>query len=337
MLKQRGAVAVAGTTGTERAGLRAARRREARLAFLRQRLADCVTLTKPRIISLLLVTAFVPMMLAAGGWPGSLLVLWTMVGSYLIAGSANAFNMVLDRDIDARMGRTALRPIPSGRMSPRAALIQAVLLGMAALHVFGAYVNRLTAVLALLGLLYYVVVYTRWLKRSTPHNIVVGGGAGAFLPLIGWAAVTGSLSLAPVLLFAIVVLWTPPHFWALAIVKRGDYGRAGVPMAPNVWGVRATTRQMLIYGALLVPATLLFALAMPLGVAYLVAAAGLGAWMMRDLLRLHAAERPETAAWPVYRMSLLYLALLFAAMALDLLLHSPGAATIAAVTGVGPG
>jgi heme o synthase len=325
------------TTGTQRAGLRAAHAFAAAdattgadestgaqvLARVRQRVADCITLTKPRIISLLLVTALVPMVLAAGGWPGTALVLWTMLGCYLIAGSANALNMYFDRDIDARMARTSLRPIPSGRMSPRAVLVYAVALGMAALHVFGAYINPLAGLLALLGLLYYVVIYTRWLKRSTPQNIVIGGAAGAFLPLIGWAAVTGEMSAAAVLLFAIVVLWTPPHFWALAIVKRHDYARAGVPMAPNIWGVRRTTRQMVVYGALLVPTTLALALAVPLGPTYLFAAAGLGIWMMRDLLRLHAAAVPAATAWPVYRMSLLYLALLFAAMALDIAVRTP--------------
>jgi heme o synthase len=298
---------------------------------MRQRIADLVTLTKPRIISLLLVTALVPMMLAAGGWPGGGLVFWTMLGCYLIAGSANALNMYLDRDIDGLMGRTALRPLPSGRMSPRAAFVFAIVIGMAALHIFGAYVNRLTAVLALLGLVYYVVIYTRLLKRTTPQNIVIGGGAGAFLPLIGWAAVTGTLSVAALLLFVIIVLWTPPHFWALAIIKQRDYARAGVPMAPNVWGVRRTTRQMVAYGAVLVPTTLALTLAVPLGATYLFVAAGLGIWLMRDLLRLHAFGAADAVAWPVYRMSLLYLALLFGAMALDLALRSPGAQAIAAV------
>jgi heme o synthase len=204
-------------------------------------------------------------------------------------------------------------------------------IGMAALHIFGAYVNRLTAVLALLGLVYYVVIYTRLLKRTTPQNIVIGGGAGAFLPLIGWAAVTGTLSVAALLLFVIIVLWTPPHFWALAIIKQRDYARAGVPMAPNVWGVRRTTRQMVAYGAVLVPTTLAFTLAVPLGGTYLFLAAALGVWLMRDLLRLHAFGAADAVAWPVYRMSLLYLALLFGAMALDLALRSPGAQAIAAV------
>jgi heme o synthase len=306
------------TAGTQWTESRAAG--GARLGTARQVAADLITLTKPRIISLLLVTALVPMMLAAGGWPGTVLVLWTMVGCYLIAGAANTLNMVLDRDIDAVMGRTALRPLPSGRLRPRAAVLYATVLGMAALHILGAYVNPLTAALALGGLVYYVVIYTWWLKRRTPQNIVIGGGAGAMLPLIGWAAATGTLSATAALLFLIVVLWTPPHFWALALVKREDYARAGVPMAPCVWGERRTLRQMLVYGGLLVAATLALAALPGRGALYLAAAALLGARLLRDLVRLYRAADPAPLLWPAYKFSLSYLALLFGALALDLLI-----------------
>jgi heme o synthase len=307
------------TTGTQRAGVRAAV--GARAGTARQLASDLVTLTKPRIISLLLVTALVPMMLAAGGWPGTALVLWTMVGCYLIAGAANTLNMVLDRDIDALMGRTALRPIPSGRLRPRAAVLYAAVLAMAALHILGAYVNPLTAALALGGLIYYVVIYTWWLKRRTPQNIVIGGGAGAMLPLIGWAAASGTLSATAALLFVVVVLWTPPHFWALALVKREDYARAGVPMAPCVWGARRTLRQMLVYGTLLVAATLALAALPGPGFLYLTAALLLGSRLLRDLVRLYRAPDPTPLIWPAYKFSLSYLALLFGALALDLVVR----------------
>jgi heme o synthase len=304
------------TTGTQRAGL-AARRPVAADRRLPQRLRDYVTLTKPRIISLLLVTTAIPMAVAAGGWPGGALLLWTMVGGYLMAGGANAINMFIDRDIDARMGRTALRPIPSGRMSPGHVLAFGSALGAAAFVVFALLVNLLSAVLALAGLLYYVFVYTRWLKRATPHNIVVGGAAGAFPPLVGWAAVAGELSLTPVLFFLIVFLWTPPHFWALALVKQKDYGRVGVPMAPNVWGEERTLRQMLVYTVALVAVTLVPVAYGGLGPLYGVLALALGAWFLRDIVRLRNATARTAPAWAAYKTSLLYLALLFAAMAVD--------------------
>jgi heme o synthase len=304
------------TTATERAGLAAARE-SGQAASARQRLRDYVTLTKPRIISLLLLTTFVPMLVAQGGWPGGALVLWTMLGGYLMAGGANAINMFYDRDIDSRMKRTSLRPIPSGRMSPAQVLAFGILLGSAAFLLFWSFVNPLAAWLALAGFLYYVFIYTAWLKRRTPQNIVVGGAAGAFPPLVGWAAVTGSLGVTPILFFLIVVLWTPPHFWALALVKQKEYGRVFVPMAPNVWGEERTLRQMLTYTVTLVAVTLAPAAFGYLGITYAVLALGLGGWMVRDLARLRRAANRTAPAWTLYRTSLLYLALLFLAMAVD--------------------
>lgn len=303
------------TTGTERAGLRASQVRQS--GGVGQRLRDYVTLTKPRIISLLLVTTLVPMIVAVRGWPDSWTVLWTMVGGYLMAGGANAVNMYIDRDIDAHMPRTSLRPIPSGRMSPGHVLSFGVLLATAAFALYASAVNLLSALLALAGFLYYVFIYTRWLKRTSPQNIVVGGAAGAFPPLVGWAAATGEVSLTAAYLFLMVFFWTPPHFWALALVKQKDYGRAGVPMAPNVWGERDTMQQMLLYTAILIPLTLVPVLYGGLGLLYGVLAVGLGIWLLRDVVRLTRAADLTRPAWTLYRNSLLYLALLFLAMAVD--------------------
>ncbi|HEX6631662.1 MAG TPA: heme o synthase, partial [Gemmatimonadaceae bacterium] len=217
--------------------------------------ADLIALTKPRIISLLLVTTIAPMYVA--GRPSVLLVLLVTIGGYLMAGGANAVNMYLDRDIDDRMARTRLRPIPSGRMQPPAVLAFGVALATAATFLLAFFVNVLTSALALAGFYFYVFIYTRWLKRTTPQNIVIGGAAGAFPPLVGWAAVTGRVELTAIFLFLIVFYWTPPHFWALALLKQHDYGRVGVPMAPLVWGERETMWQMFWYTLILIALTVL--------------------------------------------------------------------------------
>jgi protoheme IX farnesyltransferase len=275
-----------------------------------------VTLTKPRIISLLLVTTIAPMFVA--GRPSWSLVLGVFVAGYLMAGGANAVNMYMDRDIDDRMARTRLRPIPSGRMQPREVLAFGVLLSTAATWIFAQTANVLTAALALAGFYFYVFVYTRWLKRSTPQNIVIGGAAGAFPPLVGWAAVTNRVDLLAVYLFLIVFYWTPPHFWALALLKQHDYGRAGVPMAPLVWGERETKRQMLWYTIMLLPLTVLPFTFGGLGVVYLVCALVLGAQFFVEVVRVVRATADWSRhAWRLYKFSLLYLALLFAAMVLD--------------------
>jgi protoheme IX farnesyltransferase len=276
---------------------------------------DLVALTKPRIISLLLVTTIGPMYVA--GDPSWQLVLAVFVGGYLMAGGANAVNMYMDRDIDDRMARTRLRPIPSGRMRAEAVLAFGVLCATTATFLLAHVANVLTAALALGGFYTYVFVYTRWLKRSSPQNIVIGGAAGAFPPLVGVAAVMGRIDLLGVYLFLIIFYWTPPHFWALALNKQNDYGRAGVPMAPLIWGERETMRNMLWYTMILVPLTLLPVAFGALGAPYLVMAALLGAWLLIGVVRvMRAAEFPKPA-WALYKFSLLYLALLFAAMVID--------------------
>jgi protoheme IX farnesyltransferase len=276
---------------------------------------DLVALTKPRIISLLLVTTIAPMYVA--GDPSWQLVLAVFVGGYLMAGGANAVNMYMDRDIDDRMSRTRLRPIPSGRMRAEAVLAFGVLCATTATFLFAQAANVLTAALALAGFYTYVFVYTRWLKRSSPQNIVIGGAAGAFPPLVGWAAVTGRVDLLGVYLILIIFYWTPPHFWALALLKQRDYGRAGVPMAPLVWGERETMRNMLWYTLILVPLTLLPVAFGALGVLYFVCAALLGGWLLFGVIRVMRAAEFTKPAWSVYKFSLLYLALLFAAMVVD--------------------
>lgn len=283
-------------------------------------IADLVTLTKPRIISLLLVTTVAPMFITPAGLPSAWLVLWVIVGGYLMAGGANAINMWFDRDIDHKMSRTRLRPIPSGRIPAAGGLAFGIALALAAFAIFWYRVNALSAWLALGGLLFYVFVYTIWLKRSSPQNIVIGGAAGAFPPLVGWAAVTGRIDLAAIYLFAIIFYWTPPHFWALALVKRGEYARAGVPMLPVVRGEERTKFEMLAYTLILLPLTLMPSFFGALGAFYGVAAALLGGrllWYCFQLLR----ERSATlVAWRMYRYSLLYLALLFVAMGIDRIL-----------------
>jgi protoheme IX farnesyltransferase len=278
-------------------------------------ISDFVSLTKPRIISLLLVTTIAPMYVA--GSPTWWQVLIVAIGGYLMAGGANAVNMYVDRDIDDVMSRTRLRPIPSGRMAPIVVLAFGVALAVAATWLLGRFINPLTAALALAGFYFYVFIYTRWLKRTTPQNIVIGGAAGAFPPLVGWAAVTGRIDLTAIYLFLIVFFWTPPHFWALALLKQRDYGRAGVPMAPLVWGERETMDQMLWYTLILLPLTVLPAAFGAFGLLYLLTAAVLGAILLLGVLRIRSEANWTKSAWWVYKYSLLYLALLFVAMVVD--------------------
>ncbi|MBK5230391.1 MAG: protoheme IX farnesyltransferase, partial [Thermoleophilia bacterium] len=263
---------------------------------------------------LLLWTTVMAMLVA--GHPSIELVFLTCLGGSLSAGGAGAINHYIDRDIDAQMTRTARRPIPAGRISPRAALAWGLLLGVAAEVVLVLGVNLLAALLALCGLLGYVFVYTLWLKRRTPQNIVIGGAAGAIPPLVGWAAVTGSLSLTPWLMFAIVFIWTPPHFWALAILIRDEYAKSDVPMLPVVRGVKSTTTQILVYSIALVVMTMVPVATGAFGTIYAVSALLLGGvfvWMAIGLSR--RSERP--VALRTYLYSLSYLALLFLMMAVD--------------------
>jgi len=272
-------------------------------------------LTKPRIISLLLVTTIAPMFVA--GSPTIALVALVFVGGYLMAGGANAVNMYMDRDIDDRMARTRLRPIPSGRMSGTSVLAFGVALATAATFLFAFFVNFVSAALALAGFYFYVFVYTRWLKRTTPQNIVIGGAAGAFPPLVGWAAVTGSIDLVAVYLFLIIFYWTPPHFWALALLKQRDYSKAGVPMAPLIWGERETMSQMFWYTLILIGLSIMPFAFGAFGIIYLISATILGLILLFGIVRMRMASEWTAPAWWVYKYSLLYLALLFVAMAID--------------------
>ena len=277
---------------------------------------DYVSLTKPRIISLLLLTAVATMFVADPSGPPLATVLWTMLGGYLAAGGAGAINHYLERESDARMERTRRRPLASGRISPVRGLAFGVALGVLATAQLALTVNALTAGLALGGLLGYVFVYTLWLKPRTPQNIVLGGAAGAIPPLVGWAAATGELSAQALWLFAIVFLWTPPHFWALSLLISDDYARTGVPMLPVVRGEIATRRQIVGYAALLMAISVGPVLTGLFGALYLAAALALGAGFTG--LAIALLTRPSrAAARRLYLSSLAYLALLFCAMALD--------------------
>lgn len=276
---------------------------------------DLLALTKPRIILLLLITTVAPMYVV--GSPTLFTVFVVLLGGYLMAGGANAVNMYLDRDIDNRMSRTKLRPIPSGRLSPVTVLAFGIALSTGATFLLARFTNVLASALALAGFYFYVFVYTRWLKRSTPQNIVIGGAAGAFPPLVGCAAATGEIDLFAVYLFMIIFYWTPPHFWALALLKQKDYGKAGVPMAPNVWGDRETMNQMLWYTLILIPVTLLPVAFKALGYVYFICAAMLNLLLLSGIIRIRRSEVWTKPAWWTYKYSLLYLALLFAAMVID--------------------
>jgi protoheme IX farnesyltransferase len=277
---------------------------------------DYVTLMKPRIISLLLLTTLAAMFVAAHKPLSPWLVLWTMIGGALAAGGANAINMFLDRDVDALMGRTSRRPLPSSRITPVRALAFGLALNLLAFAVLALGANLLAAALAIGGSVYYVLVYTRMLKRTTPHNIVIGGAAGAAPPLVGWAAVTGDLSLGALFLFAIIFYWTPPHFWALALLRRADYARAGIPMLPVARGVAETKWQILLYTVMLIAVSVLPTPLRIMGPLYLVLALLLGARFLQYAIRLFR-ESGTASAWALYKYSLLYLALLFGAMVLD--------------------
>lgn len=280
----------------------------------RQLVSDYVELTKPKVQSLLLLTTVTSMEIA--GSPSVSKIALTCVGGYLSAGGAGAVNHVYDRDIDAQMARTASRPIPSGRVSPRAGLIYGFVLCGLSFALLSLTVNLLAAVLAFAGFLGYVCVYTMWLKRRTPQNIVIGGAAGAVPPLVGWAAVRGSLAWTAVYLFAIVFYWTPPHFWALSLLMKGEYKKVGVPMMPVVRGERETRRQILLYTLLLYAITQLPFCAGEFGGVYLVVSMVLGlAFIFGAVLLYRRADR--RSALRLYLFSLLYLALLFGAMVLD--------------------
>jgi protoheme IX farnesyltransferase len=275
-----------------------------------------VSLTKPRIIELLLVTTVPTMVVAARGVPSIWLILETLVGGTLAAGGANAINMYVDRDIDAIMHRTSRRPLVTGAVTPRAALVFALALEVAAFVELAALVNLLSAILAVTATLFYVFVYTLWLKRTSTQNIVIGGAAGAVPVLVGWTAVRGSLSLAPFILFLVIFVWTPPHFWALAIRYKADYVAAEVPMLPAVMSMEATARRIVAYSVVLWATSLVFGAVGRVGDIYWAAAMVLGAVFLIYALRLYR-ERTEARAMQLFGWSITYVTLLFAAIALD--------------------
>jgi protoheme IX farnesyltransferase len=281
--------------------------------------AAYLSLTKPRIIVLLLITTLPAMVLAEGGWPSVSLMLVTLVGGTLAAAGANVINCYIDRDIDGVMARTSERPLPAGVISPLSALAFGVGLGAVSFALLWLGANLLAAMLAVGALLFYVFIYTIWLKRSSDQNIVIGGAAGAVPPLVGWAAVTGSLDWSAALLFLIIFLWTPPHFWALALRYRGDYARAGVPMLPVVKGEAETRRQIVLYSLALVVSSLLLVPVAGTGVFYAVSAVLLGSIFLLYAVRLWRTGSPNMSR-ALFFYSLLYLALLYPAIAVDTLL-----------------
>lgn len=296
-------------------------RRQFRVQRAMQVLRDYWVLMKPGVMVLLLLTTFCAMLVAERGWPAWHTLLWTLLGGVLSSGGAAAINHFWDRDADALMTRTRTRPLPQGRLRPEHAAIFGVTLSVLAVYLLTAFVNPVAALLALAGNLFYVFVYTIWLKRTTPQNIVIGGAAGAVPPLVGWAAITHTISLPALLMFLVVFAWTPPHFWALALYKRTDYAVAGIPMMPAVRGEEETRRQIFLYTVLLVLASLAFYPTGALGLFYLIAALVLGArfiWLTAQLLR----ERDDRIARKVFFYSMQYLGLLFLAMVIDVLIRS---------------
>ena len=289
-------------------------------ANLGTKVAAYVALTKPRIIELLLVTTVPTMVVAQQGVPPLWLMVATVVGGTLAAGGANAMNMYVDRDIDALMDRTKNRPLVTGLIAPRSALVFAVGLEIVAFAFLWATVNLLSAVLAVSACLFYVFIYTLWLKRTSEHNIVIGGAAGAAPVLIGWSSVTNDLSWAPIVLFAFMFFWTPPHFWALAIKYKDDYARADVPMLPSVAEHSVVTAKILNYTVLVVLFSLLFTPVADMGLTYSIAAVVLGAVFLWLAIKVKKTESPKLAM-KLFTYSITYITLLFGAMAVDILVR----------------
>lgn len=275
-----------------------------------------VALTKPRIIVLLLITTVPAMVVAANGWPSTWLVIATLAGGTLSAAGANVINCWYDRDIDGVMVRTRQRPLVRGAIEPRHALTFGVLLGLGAFVLLWTAATPAAALLSLAALLFYVFIYTIWLKRRTPQNIVIGGAAGAFPPMVGWAAVTGDMAWASVLMFAIIFFWTPPHFWALALRLKDDYADAGVPMLPVTHGPAETRRQILLYSYVLTGITLALAPVAGLGLIYIAVAAGFGAWFIYLAHELYTRFN-SVSPMRLYKFSLVYTAVVFVGMGLD--------------------
>ncbi len=281
-------------------------------------LRDFLMLTKPVVVALLLVTTYAGMVIGAKAWPSFSLTLWTLLGGFMAAGGSGAINQYIDRFDDQKMQRTQKRPIPSGRLTPAEGLAFGVGMALASFYLVAAMVNFLAALLVLAGIIYYVLIYSLLLKKTTVQNIVIGGGAGAIPPLVGWAAATGGLNIPSLFLFAVVFMWTPPHFWALALVRRNDYARAGVPMLPVVRGEQETRWQIFIYTLELVGLTLLLPLFGLGGSVYLLGAVALGGWLLLAAWRVWK-QGGNKVAWKMYRYSSMYLAFLFVVLMVDAL------------------
>lgn len=279
---------------------------------------DFYLLNKPIIVLLLLVITFAGMVVGGGKIPGLGLTFWTLLAGALAAGGSSALNQFMDRKIDLTMQRTANRPIPSGRISPSEGLALGIAEIIISFFLYASFVNLLAAILAMAGMVYYVFIYSFWLKHATVQNIVIGGGAGAIPPLVGWAAATGSLNVPSLFLFALVFLWTPPHFWALAIIRKNDYARANVPMLPVIKGEKATRLQILIYTIEMVALTLLMPLFKVGGSVYLISAIVLGLWILLAAWRVFTVEGNKVA-YKMYRYSSMYLAFIFLALVIDVL------------------
>lgn len=291
---------------------------EIRFGF-RQRLKDFWILSKPLIVALLLVTTYGGLVMGGKAFPSASLTFWTLFGGALAAAGSSALNQYIDRDLDKNMQRTAKRPLAHGRLTPAEGLSYGLALCLTSYYVMAGYVNFLAALLSLTGIFYYVIFYSVWLKKATVQNIVIGGGAGAIPPMVGWAAATGELTLAAWILFAIIFMWTPPHFWALAIVRMKDYEKAGVPMLPVVVGEEKTRKQILIYTIELVAVTLLLPIFNLSGVFYLISALVLGALLLYAAWKVFRLGGNKNA-WMMYRWSSMYLAFIFLALMIDAVL-----------------
>ncbi len=285
----------------------------------KRRLLDFLLLTKPVVVLLLLVTTYAGMVIGARAFPSLGLTIWTLLGGFMAAGGSGAINQYIDREDDLKMQRTQKRPLPSGRLTPAEGLAFGVGIALASFYLMVAFVNFIAALLSLAGIIYYVLLYSIFLKKTTVQNIVIGGGAGAIPPLVGWAAATGGLNIPSLFLFAVVFMWTPPHFWALALVRRKDYARAGVPMLPVVRGEAETRKQIFIYTLELVGLTMLLPLAGLGGAVYAILAAALGGWLLYAAWKVWR-QGGNKLAWKMYRYSSMYLAFLFFALMIDRLL-----------------
>ena len=283
---------------------------------IRQRIKDFYILSKPLIVALLLLTTYAGLVAGTQGWPSAPLTFWTLLGGTLAAAGSSALNQYIDRELDKNMQRTAKRPLADGRLTAAEGLAYGLALCLASYYVMAGFVNLLAALLSLTGIFYYVFFYSVWLKKATVQNIVIGGGAGAIPPMVGWAAATGHLGLAAWILFAIVFMWTPPHFWALAIVRMKDYEKAGVPMLPVVRGEVETRRQILVYTVELIAVTLLLPIFNLAGVIYLVSSLVLGAFLLFAAWRVWMVGGNKVA-WTMYRWSSMYLAFIFLAIMVD--------------------